>query len=193
MASWRIKVAAIAVAGGTLALSSWSGSIACQAEDQEQTSKKGTAAEEAVIEVESIPHYTELLEWANDVKRPGFELLKAAKQSGYLIAVFKTEDGDVAICHRRLEGIETAVANSMEVTDLDGNDLDDNSESHHGKSLVRTLKTPKSTIRFFDGLIYALRRPVPKKVRVRFNEGDAEAGLVPDRHKAIFNEIIEME
>ena len=146
--------------------------------------------EDTVIEVESIPHYTELLEWINDVQRPGFKLLKAAKQNGYLIAVFKTDAGDVAICSHRLEG--TALPDSLEVTDLAGNDLDDESESHRGRSFLRTLKTPDSTVRFLDGYIYPLRRPVPKKVRVIFNVGEGEAGLVPDQ-KTIFNEIIEME
>ena len=192
MGSWRIKVATIVVAAGTSALLSWPGSHACQAEDQEQT-EKGAAAEEAVIEVESIPHYTELLEWTNDVKRRGFELLKAAKQNGYLIAVFKTEDGDVAICYRRLE--EKTVANPLQVTDLDRNDLADESESHHARPLVRTLKTPVSTIRFLDGIICPLRKPVPTKVRVILNEGvgEIEAGLAPDRLKTIFSEVIEME
>lgn len=83
----------------------------------------------------------------------------------------------------------------MEVSDLDGNDLSDDSESHRRKLLSRTLKTPTSTVSFDDGFIYPLRRLAPKKVRVAFSEfeGEVDAGLVSDRKNAIINEIIEME
>lgn len=143
--------------------------------------------EEAVIEVGNIPHYTELLAWVNDVKRPGFQLLKAAKQNGYLIAVFKTENGDVAICDHRLAIDTEDLTNNLTVTDLEGNDLDDQSDVHEGRSLGRTLKTADSTVSFNDGYVYPLRRPVPKRVRVIFDELIEEAG------KVIFNEVVEME
>jgi hypothetical protein len=188
MANWRARLGALTTVVGLLALSAWTGSRCCRAEDAPENDE-GIFIRAA--------HYTELLKWINDVKRPGFELLKAAKQNGYLIAVFKTKDGEVAFCDHRLE--EKAVVYSLEVTDLDGKDLGDESASHWQKSLVRT-KTPASTIKFLDGQFYPLRRPVPKKVRVIFKESEgeideqlADVNGLPDPQKVIFNEVIEME
>lgn len=188
MANWRAKLGARTTVVALLALSAWTGSLCCRAEDA-RDNYEGTFIRAA--------HYTELLEWINDVKRPGFELLKAAKQNDYLIAVFKTKDGEVAFCDHRLEG--KVAAYSLHVTDLDGKDLVDESGSHWGKSLIRT-KTPGSKIKFVDGRFYPLRRPVPKKVRVVFKESEgeideqtAEAFGFPEPRKVIFNEVIEME
>ena len=188
MAALRSKLRAMATVVGLLALSAWAGSLCCRAEDAPENDE-GIFIRAA--------HYTELLEWINDVKRPGFELLKAAKQNGYLIAVFKTKDGEVAFCDHRLEG--KLAAYSLEVTDLDGKDLIDESASHWGKSLVRT-KTPASAIKFVDGRFYPLRRPVPKKIRVIFKESEgeideqtAEVNGFPEPQKVIFNEVIEIE
>jgi hypothetical protein len=188
MANWRAKFGALTTVVGLLALSAWTGSRYCRAEDSPENDE-GIFIRAA--------HYTELLEWINDVKRPGFELLKAAKQNDYLIAVFKTKDGEVVFCEHRLEYKVSAY--SLEVTDLDGKDLGNESASHWHKSLVRTT-TPGSKIKFLDGQFYPLRRPVPKKLRVTFKESEgeideqhAEAFGIPEPKKVVFNEVIEME
>ena len=149
--------------------------------------------DEELIEVKEVPRYTELLGWLNDVKRPGFQLRKASQQAGYFCAVFKTKDGDAAFCIYSLKPSDAdSQGSELGVYDLQGNDLMQ-LESDRSKMLIRRFKVIESPdgvsqCNVFDGDVYPLLQPPPKKIRVayrvRFNNGPKET---------VFDEIIDFD
>lgn len=150
------------------------------------------ANHEEIIEVNEVPRYTELLDWLNSVKRPGFELRRAGQEAGLFFALFKTKDGDAAFCWYQLEPSVGNQVSTYGVHDLEGNDLLE-PKSDRLQALVRKFRIKESANRvshcnLADGRVYPLVQPPPKRVRVLF---EFSAGERPKR--TVFDEVIDFD
>jgi hypothetical protein len=124
------------------------------------------------INVETIPRFDELLDWVAAVRRDDFSLVKATRQNGYFIAIFKTGDGDLAFCRSEIGA--PRIASSLTVEDTKGQSVRDINapQKRAQRILLREYRVTRPNVKFsvlvHDGEVLPIIKMPPQHFRVKF-------------------------
>lgn len=137
--------------------------IVADGDNEETKSAKSPPIESNVSNMQASD---ELADWLTLVRRAKYRLLRATRQEGYLIAVFKSHNGNLVFCSKALRGNPSV--SRFDVTTVDDNCIIDQSKV---EVLTRTYKSMSGgsliTGSIIDGRTYVLTKQ-PASLRVIF-------------------------
>jgi hypothetical protein len=162
-----------------------------------------SAADVPMIVVNEMPKWTDLFDWVAAIRRDGFVLLKAVKQNGFFIAVFRTRDGDLAFCTQALEGRPfttsfTAKENADSENDVFYRDKDTGTRL---QPLLRDYrietKTGYAIVGASDGTVYGIKKDAPVTVYIEYKVSKEKAANAPlgqpvTSDFVVFNESVQL-
>lgn len=156
-----------------------------------QESQTYPASEIGVVEGESVKENRDLLEWTNGVHRKGFELRKSAKQNKYLIAVFRSHEGDLVFCRQSLG--ESAKVSSLDVSDNSGKSLI--SPGVGVRPLIRKHVVARQrgsvNVSVHEGEIVSIGEVRDRIIRIRFSVSENGSDAESRKERVVFDEVIE--